>query len=190
MLLLCSNGGWPGSWREAAPWCGVGLDCALGRWGFPWHSSLSPQCSALHLAMHLAISTETFGLYQACAALPVSSGPWVVGAAEWSSSLSPLLFLYKFPLGMVAYWCVGCSVLKETLRVGRLWTSLLQERLSKVVKSPWKLFTPIWEPARLSKGSKPYVIMLCLFGEFLPCNLWTRWPVSAESGEWRGLECL
>lgn len=47
-----------------------------------------------------------------------------------------------------------------------MWTSLLQERLSKAVKSPWKLLTPIWEPARLSKGNKPYVITLCLFGEF------------------------
>lgn len=28
--------------------------------------------------------------------------------------------------------------------------------------------------------------MLCLFGEFLSCDLWPLWPVSAESGECRG----
>lgn len=66
-----------------------------------------------------------------------------------------------------------------------MWTSLLQERLSKAVKSPWKLFTPIWEPDRLSKGNKPYVIILCLFGEFYPVTFEHvgQFQLSLGSGE-------
>lgn len=103
----------------------VGGPAAEGRqlrgveWGWTVLSGTGGPCDTalcLHDAQpcsHLTISTGTFGLHQACAALPVSSGPWAVGAARWPSLLFPLLLLYKLPLGVVAYWCVGCSPAAE-----------------------------------------------------------------------------
>lgn len=110
MLLLHFDGGWPSSWREAAP-----------SWERCWTALLGTRGShdtalCLHDAQpcrHLAISTGTFGFYQACTALPVSPRLWVVGKAGWSSLLSPLLLRYKLSLGAVAYWCVAHSPAAE-----------------------------------------------------------------------------